>query len=361
MRKILVLLFLFITHFAYAQKVTLTGVIRNSDGTPVRQALISDGNKNKAKADSMGTFSIRVNLPASLHITAVGYRDTAITVGRQMDISIVLKYSVNITATRDKKVPQEDPGVRAAMSNMATQMRQMNTEINPSLNEPVKVTINMGGRGSTTLTVQRNVDFDASQGAIFPQFNPKEETQGSRYLFKDWVAGWVINTTNEMIKNPHYVYNYDKMGGGLLATKDGHSAIEVNRDIVKYFSLVGENGDTVTFANIPLLDRTHYVQVISEGNKFGIYKVVKTKFEKANYTTDGVMSQGNNFDSYTDEYSYYMIDAQSGKAQPIALKRKAIKSLFTADVTKVNKFIEDHAADNIDDNYLRNLGIYMNE
>jgi len=361
MKKLLFLFLLVIAHFTYAQKVTLTGVVRNPEGTPVRQAVITDGSRNKAKTDSTGMFSLAVNMPASLHISAVGYRDTAIIVDHQMDVAVVLKYSVNITAARDKKVPVDDPGNMAAMSNMKTQMRQQNTEINPAFNGPQKVTINMGGRGNVTLLVQRNVDFDAGPGAIFPQFNPKEETQGSRYLFKDWVPGWVINTQNEMIDNRHYVYNYDKMGGGLLATKDGRSAIEVNRDIIKYFSLVGENGDTVTFANVPVLDRTHYVQVLSEGNKFGIYKVVKTKFEKANYTTDGVMSQGNNFDSYTDEYTYYMIDARSGRAQPIVLKKKAIKSLFTTDATKVNKFMDDHASDNIDDGYLRDLGNYMNE
>lgn len=359
-KSLLFLLLLTTVHIAFAQRIAITGIVKNIEGQPIR-AVIAVLNGAKSKTDSTGIFKVMATLPATLDITAVGYKDTSININDKVNISIILKFSVNITATRDSKAPMQDPGTAPTMSNMVTQMRQTNTEINPSLNEPVKVTLSMGGQGSRTFVVQRNVDFDAAQGAIFPQFNPKEETQGSRYIFKDWVPGSVINMKGELLANPNYVYNYDKMGGELLATKDGHSAIEVNRDIVKYFRLAGGNGDTVSFANMPLLDKVHYVQVLAEGNKFGIYKVIKTRFEKADYTTDGIMSQGNNFDSYIDEYTYYMIDVQTGKAQQIFLKKKSIKSLFTADVTKVNKFVEEHSSDSIDENYLRNLGDYMNE
>jgi hypothetical protein len=363
MKKLLLFFLLIGTHFAYAQDVKLTGVIRNIDGNPIPSALIVWKAGSKAKTDSTGTFQISVTLPVSLHITAVGYKDTLVAVDHLADISIILKNSVTIVARRDndKQNSAQASGTSAIMSSMTTQMRQPNTEIQMKDDNPVKVTINMGGQGSKTLVVQRNYDFDASQGAIFPVFNPKEETQGSRYLFKDWVAGSVVNNNGEMIANTSYVYNYDKMGGALLATKDGRSAIEVNRDIVKYFSLTNGNGDTVTFANMPLIDKTHYVQVLSEGSKFGIYKVIKTKFERANYTTDGVMAQGNNYDSYTDDNSYFMIDVQTGKVQQISLKKKSIKSLFVADAPKANKFVDEHASDDIDDSYLRSLGEYMNE
>jgi hypothetical protein len=362
MKKLLFLFLLMGAHFAYGQTTTLTGAIRNSEGTPVISANVRWGTTGRTKTDSTGTFSIKADLPVSLRITAVGYKDTSLVIDHQMDISIILRTAVNITAVRDRKIPPaENDGNKAAMSQMVVGMRAPNTNLQANQDQAYTIKIRLGATMPQSVTFQKDYEFEASEGDIFPQFNPKEETQGSRYLYKDWVPGLVIDAKGNMIGAQKYVYNYDKMGGGLLATKNGNSAIEVNRDLVKYFCLVGPNADTVTFANIPSLDRTHYVQVLSEGNKIGIYKVIKTKFERANYTTDGVMSQGNNYDSYTDDYTYFIVDSQTGKAQQISLKKKAIKSVFTADAPKVNKFMQDHESDNVDDSYLRSLGNYMNE
>jgi hypothetical protein len=342
MKSLILPLLLLLAQLTLAQKVTVSGVIKNQEGATLSAAIISDKAGDKAKTDTAGTFKLAVNLPVTLAISCVGYRDTLVSVTTAAQLSITLHIAVNITASKYRVQP--DPAKSINMAPLATAILTSTASMNQADNGKNRV-----------------VNFNATAGTIFPQFNPKEETQGSRYLYKDWVQGTVINSSGQLIVNKDYQFNYDKMGGGLLATKDGHSAIEIDRDKVRYFSLADDKGDTITFANIPTLDKNRYVQVLTEGHKYGIYKTISTKFERANYTTDGVMSQGNNFDSYTDTYEYYLIDAKTGASKKIVLKKKAIKALVPAETAKLNKYVADHSADTMDDSYITSLGQYLNE
>ena len=150
------------------------------------------------------------------------------------------------------------------------------------------------------------------------------------------------------------------MGGGLLLTKDQHEAIEIYRETIKSFTLFDALNQRYTFTTVPEIDKSHYVQVISSGNNYKIYKLTKTKFEAANYVSDGVASSGNNFDSYVDEGVYYVLDVKTNQLQPLALKKKALKQVFASQADKLNKFMAANSGD-IDDAYLVDLGDYMNK
>jgi len=367
MKKLILPLLLLLVQFTYAQKITVTGTIKNPEGGLLKGAIVKDNAGDKTKTDIAGVFKLAVTMPATLSITCVGYRDTSVNVtAAAQRFDITLYGAVNIVATKDRIPP--DPAKVIAMAPLATKMDFPSGGVNPLDNNGTVAYVSAGGAvssvntpGSKAETFQKYTDFDAIAGTIFPQFNPKEETQGSRYFFSQWEQGYVINARGALMGSKDYQFNYDKITGGLLATKDGHSAIEVDRDKVSHFRLIKENGDTVTFANVPAIDKNHYVQVLSEGGKYGIYKTISTKFEKANYTTDGVMTQGNNFDSYTDTFEYYLIDAKTGTTQKIVLKKKAIKTLLPGETDKLNKYVTDHSADTMDDSYIVSLGQYLNE
>jgi hypothetical protein len=101
--------------------------------------------------------------------------------------------------------------------------------------------------------------------------------------------------------------------------------------------------------------------VLASGDNYKIYKGIKTTFEKANYSTDGLYTTGHNYDLYTDEFTYYLYNVKTNTLQEITLKKKAIKAAFTADADKLNKFMSDHSSDSIDEMYLEELGASLNE
>jgi Holliday junction resolvase RusA-like endonuclease len=99
--------------------------------------------------------------------------------------------------------------------------------------------------------------------------------------------------------------------------------------------------------------------VLSSGSKYKIYKDLGTTFIKASFVTNGITSSGNNYDEYKDDAVYYVVK-QGGQPQKIELKSKAIKTAFAAEADKVKKFFSDNEGD-VDENYLKALGDYLNQ
>jgi hypothetical protein len=96
------------------------------------------------------------------------------------------------------------------------------------------------------------------------------------------------------------------------------------------------------------------------GKKYKIYKLLKTRFAKADYVNNGAAPHGHDYDEYIDEPDYYVVDAQTNQAQKFAPKKKAIKEVFAKETDKVSKFLSDNSG-RIDDAYLSKLGGYMNQ
>ena len=100
--------------------------------------------------------------------------------------------------------------------------------------------------------------------------------------------------------------------------------------------------------------------MLSDGTNYKIYKSIKTTFVKANYSSDGVASTGNNYDEYHDDFDYYVLNVKTNQLQEISLKKKVIKQVFAADADKLNKFMADNSGD-IDEAYLGSLGDFLNK
>jgi len=202
--------------------------------------------------------------------------------------------------------------------------------------------------------------LDMAQGALFPVFTHKEATQGSRYLFADWVHGYVVNNKDSLIQNPRYLYNYDKIGGNLLVTVDKHTAVQLYKTSVQSFTLFDTTGRLPhTFVLFPSVDKDHYTQVISTGSNYSIFKLITTKFKKADYTNNGLTATGNDFDSFENEESYYLLNGKNGHLDKFSPRKKALIKIFPDQADKLKKFFDKNAGD-IDDAYLANLCQYMN-
>jgi hypothetical protein len=186
-----------------------------------------------------------------------------------------------------------------------------------------------------------------------------ENLHGSRYLFAGWVHGYAITPKDSIKQSDVYLFNYDKVAGNLLFTRDQRTVLIVVKQEIKGFTLYDENAIPTTFEEAPAIDAKHYLQVLASGTKYKIYKNLNTQFIKANFVTNGMTSSGNNYDEYKDQNDYYVVKA-GGQPQKVDLKSKSIKLAFATEADKVKKFFADNDSD-IDESYLKSLGEYMNQ
>ena len=338
MKKIfsVMLLVISMAHLASAQTITVTGSVKDNLGNFLHYAFVQDKQvKYAAYTDSLGNFSLSANPQSKLAISCYGYKDTVVEVNNTTHFDLVLypKPGETIVSTH----------------TVATGGADMTKRV--SLEEAFSPNV----KGAST------PGYNLTAGASFPSFSHKEATEGSRYLLSEWSHGYVVNAQDSIIQNSTFYFNYDKIGGGLLLSQDKKSAIEVDKGLVKSFTLVDAANVSYTFERMPVVDPAHYVQILSTGKKYKIYRTLKTKFVKADYSTNGIASTGNNYDSYQDNYEYYVLDLHNNNRQKLDLKKKSIKADFAADAEKLNKFMTDHSDDSIDESYLSSLGSYMNE
>ena len=182
-------------------------------------------------------------------------------------------------------------------------------------------------------------------GSFFPVAKEKEETHGSRFLFADWLGGYVINSKDQEVKNPNFLFKYDKIRGILLLTNDKRSAMDIDKDEVKSFTLYDQGKQPLQFEKVPAVDDKHFMQVLSAGSKYKIYKLTTTKFIKSDMETNGLVSSGNPYDEYADEITYYVLTVKGNNVEKLILKKKAIKQAFSAEGNKVDDFLSKHRAE----------------
>jgi hypothetical protein len=288
----------------------------------------------------------------------------------------VLRPSIQITASRPAEGSNADNINQATLNdqvNLGNAVRTVTSEHltpAPGIKSPTNPTplysamvksLPLGASATNGNLMQQPAGPDLSQGSIYPVFTHKEATEGSRYFLAGWVHGFVLNSKDSIIQSPELFFNYDKIGGNLLLSKDKHSAIEVFKELIRKFTLIDDFNQQYTFTIVPEIDKTHFVQVIADGNSYKIYKAIKTKFVAADYTTNGIASTGNAFDSFEDEDTYYILNVKTNFLQKLPLKKKAIKEVFAQDPDKLNKFMGENSGSSIDDSYLANLADYMNK
>jgi len=339
-----------------AQSVTIRGTVSNAEGGRLHNAFVRDPqSKLGIYTDTTGSFTIVVNPASRLYINCAGYNDTTLNIGNRVTFNVVLTRAFGVIAAPIKPRDNNAPGI--VQNSFRDQVNLQPSAPPAAANIPVTlIPFKITGVHINSFT---DPSFDAQQGAIFPVFTVKEETRGSRYLFAEWAKGFVVNSKDSLIQRNDMMFNYDKMGGGLLLTRDGRSAIEVNREQVKTFTLYGADGVQYNFENVPAISNKRYVEVVEEGTKYKIYKLVNTEFVKSDYATNGITTSGNPYDEYVDKATYYVI-GKDGAPLQISLKKKALKEAFKEDTEKLNQFFASNGGD-IDDDYLRGLGEYMNK
>lgn len=186
-------------------------------------------------------------------------------------------------------------------------------------------------------------DYDAlstrfNSVGMIAAYNPKDATQGSPYLFKQWVSGYVIDTSDQKITNILYQFNINKLSQNLLLTQDNKTFFEINRNGFKSFVLT-DKGKTYFFEKINIDGKERLSQLLVESkSKYKLYKTTSTKFESANYVSNGLIQSGHNYDLYEDVVAYYVYDKFGNKFKNIELNKKSFRAMFSNEAAIENYF-----------------------
>jgi len=303
---------------AFAQTVPVTGTVTDLKGNPVPYAFISDAQLPIATfSDANGAFSIKVKPDSRLIASASFHKKTRLQLDKTTDVKIVMP----VDSTNN--VPVIDPKAR-------------------------------------NIFVQDETLRNIFEGDVTMHGSGEENLHGSRFLFADWVHGFAISPDDSIKQNDLYLFNYDKIGGDLIFTRNKATVFTVVKSEIKSFTLFDNDGHTYVFEDIPAIDKKHYAELVAADKKYKIYKNLGTKFIKNNFVTNGITSSGNNYDEYKDESEYYAVKLPDGLPIKFTFRKKAIKLAFAADVDKVTKYLADNDKE-IDEDYLKGLLEYLDQ
>jgi len=322
MKLILTLIFAqFTATVSMAQSQSINGIVNDQQGEHVPYAFLVDvEHKYATYSDSTGVFNMQVNPNSKIIVIAEGHKEYAFAPEGKKNYSIVLE-GKNVGPNGDNKIKS-----------------------------------NIVNTFDTFGTRQSAFNFQSGNMSVT---NHQDATQGSRYLYDNWMHGYVISAADSIVQNTHYLFNYDKLNGNLLVNKDNNTVLQIDGNSFKSFVLFDKQVNNHAFVKVPAISPQRYVEVITDGPKYKLYKDIATKFHKADFSTNGIASTGNNYDEYIDQNFYYVVK-DGGQPVKLLLKKKALKEAFAADADKLNKFMSAAGSGDIDENYLKQLGEAMN-
>lgn len=196
---------------------------------------------------------------------------------------------------------------------------------------------------------------NVTNGGELPIFLIKEDTKGNRYLFEKWVSGSVTGTDGVVYNSSKFSFNYDKVGKKLFMLIDSSNTVmELSSKDIAGFSLKEDNQE-YNFERLKnSTDLNFYQPVYKDEKGFSLYKLLLTKFVKADYQTNGITESGNKYDEYVNDEQYFILSAK-GELIKIELKKKSIEKVLENESSRVEAFFNDHKKDKVDETFVKSL------
>ena len=200
----------------------------------------------------------------------------------------------------------------------------------------------------------------ADKAAAGYTFNNRENTKGTRYLFDDWVTGNTFTSINGTAEDvSHYLFNFDKQSGNLLATENKKNVLSVSSQYIKSFILTSGNHEFL-FEHLALIDSSKYFIALAKNNlKYSLYKQPSVHFIPSNYRNDGMIETGTKDDEYKDESKYFIV-MPDNTFRLLVLKRNALKNILIGQEEKADKYLKTHSEEEINEHFLIGLIDYVN-
>jgi len=196
----------------------------------------------------------------------------------------------------------------------------------------------------------------AYTGASMMAFSVKENTEGNPYFFNNWGSGRVYLSSKEAFNEPSDVLNFDKTNQALLLKISEKEVIEVNMNEIDSFYIIdsGKVYHFVKFTTEPV-----YALQLYRDSAYSAFKVVSTKFYKADYVNKGLYESGYRYDRYLDKKTYYLKDSRGENISLEKGEKKDLKKL-AAKIPAINDFIKLNLNADDKDVYVTSLAKYLN-
>jgi len=205
----------------------------------------------------------------------------------------------------------------------------------------------------------RATSGSVNTGSTLPNFVIKENTRGNRYLYENWVDGFVIGTDGNTYNSPRFKYNYDKISKKLFMLYDSATVIELSSGDIAAFTLKNPDGD-LTFERLKnSTDQNFYQAVYKQDKGYSLYKLLTTKFSKSDYQTNGIIESGKKYDEYVDTEEYFILSPKQ-EITKIIFKKKSIDKALEAEYNRVQAFYSQHKSDIVDQEFVKQLLQYLN-
>jgi hypothetical protein len=352
-----------------AQAIRVSGKITDPFGRPVVAASVKVINaKQGTSSDTMGVFTINVKANDELIISAIGFADTTVSIGklRNLMVSLVpkakaLKEVVVSGSNSNSGLPSPEEATREEIITSTFENYLHGAMFSNGIFVSSTYQPGVPGGGIIRTTIPGFGALNTiNSGAMLPVVEHKEDTRGSRYLLNRFAKGIIVDQNNNFITDSTNLLNYDKIDGKLMIAQDGGNYLEVDKDKVIAFAFKAFDS-TFVFLQVPMLSKTSYFLLVANGPKYSVYKSVKTKFVKDTYVSNGLTESGNPYDEYVDNQVYYWINQKDSTAGILELKKKSIKEAFAGEKEKTESYFSKHKFDDIDDLFIRNLINYLNQ
>ena len=186
--------------------------------------------------------------------------------------------------------------------------------------------------------IRRYTDILAGRHEV-PEFFTKEYPSGSPYLTKEWMRGIVELSPFQVIPHPQEVllFNFDKMTNRVMTITPEGKTKSYSINTVGRFTLVDSNGRTYSFEKVPAISSYFFLMpLVKTENGYSLYKRVITKMKQADFQNIGYNSTGKRYDSYLDEYEYFLLPPGGGKAEKFFLTRQHLARVFKDHSDKLN-------------------------
>jgi hypothetical protein len=203
----------------------------------------------------------------------------------------------------------------------------------------------------------------ASNGFSAYQNYTSGQINGSQFFLPGWSKGELITIRKE-VYNENLQFIYDKVRQEIfIRKKDSALILLANKDEVESFSLKDDQGKQYNFVNSKLFSdespQVFYQVLVYDSTKLSLVKYIKTTYVKADYHDMMKVKEGEVNDAFVDKNIYYIVKAD-GILQPVELKNKSVKKVFSELNLPYQKYMNDHYQP-VNEDYLIDMVKNVNE
>ena len=181
--------------------------------------------------------------------------------------------------------------------------------------------------------------------------------KGSKYFEENWETGSVTANTGELINN-NYVLLFDKQNHDLyVKEKTGTEIILLDKKQVKQFSI---GNHTFLSGSLVAGEPDKFYEVLAgKENGIALYKLINTKFIKADKQDLERIKRGDFDDEYRDDITYF-IKLPNQPLQKIKLNENSLLKVLPDESKRIKEFFNNRGNNEIDQKFISALITSLN-